>query len=161
MTTQPLKYALVSLAAATHLLACSMARSPDDDEVEVEAEADSAEIACFKGGITCKPPTTAGSKGYHVGGFANVVYDPGPKQGPAIPCDGPGPGGTGPMGDPATYRPLKKPGDDAVRCWSSHLVEVKEGTIPWGFTALSLYICPSQYPVNRCNQFNQCFCWSY
>ena len=155
MTTS-LKLAFVSVTAAAALLACSAA-SPTDEGVDVDVEADQTDTACMKG-LFCKPPVSGGSSG--VTSSSGMVYDPGPFQGPEIPCSGPGPGGLSPVGDPATYRPIKAPGDNATRCWSSWAKYTEVG-IPHGFALLSQYVCLPPYPVNRCDVYNRCYCWSY
>ncbi len=141
------KLALVSAVLASTALACSAA-STTDSSVELEVDTDQLDVACVKGGGLCSPTTspTTSPKG---GGF---VLDS-PVAGPRFTCTG-----AGPEGDGAEYRVLGAYNNK--QCWSSRPLEVVGG-IPWGFSLLSLYICPAAYPVNRCDAYGRCTCWSY
>lgn len=142
--------AALALALAATVLACGEASSSD---VAVDVEPSQVDIACMKGSV-CQPGRTYVPPTIVVGGDLSV-YDPGPERGPDFTCAGAGPEGGG-----AQYRVL--PGTTAdLQCWSSRPIVLDNGTIPLGFTLLSLYICPAAYPVNRCDAFGRCTCWSY
>lgn len=182
MTT--IKLTLVSLAAASAVFALACSGAPTSDAT-VDVAADQVDPSCIKGFIGCKPPTTVGgSSGLVGGGSSSGVLDPGtgsssgggstsggltsssgfssggvfevvePEKGPDIPCYG-----DGPEGDGAQYRPLPS-GNGLFQCWSSRPLELEQG-VPWGFDLLSLYLCPKEYPANRCNGFGECSCWTY
>lgn len=141
------KLGVFAFALTSTVLACSGAAS---SEVSVDIETDQVDVTCLKAPY-CKPPK-AYTPPVVVGDwedFENV----GPEAGPSFFC-----GGMGPEGDGAEYRVLGAYGNK--QCWSSRPLSVDAG-FPWGFTLLSLYVCPGDYPVNRCDPYGRCTCWTF
>lgn len=146
-----LKLAFVGAVLASTALACSA--GPTESAVEADVDSDQINVACVKGGGLCGGtggPRTGGR--VVIGGLVVAPIEP-PVAGPTFTCAGPGPEGGG-----AVYRVLGT--YDNKQCWSSTPVVI-QGAIPYGFAMLSLYICPSTYPVNRCDPYGRCTCWSY
>lgn len=140
------KIAFCAIALASTVLACS---ETSTSEVTVDIAPDQVDIACMKG-PACKPPKTY-TPPVVIGDWE--FEEVGPEAGPSFFC-----GGAGPEGGGAEYRVLGP--YENKQCWSSRPLYI-DGGLPWGFTLLSLYVCPSDFPVNRCDPYGRCTCWTF
>ncbi len=140
-------------AVTASLLACSAESASESTEVSVGVEEGRVDPTCIRGGTSCGPLPTLGGTGSKYTLNDMVLVESGPGKGPSFFCEG-----AGPEGDGAQYRVLGSTTNK--QCWSSKPLQI-DGGIPWGFTLLSLYVCPSAYPVNRCDPYGRCTCWEY